>query len=150
MDWTALTANLAGKYTGLANSDASETLRTSHATPPDNVICPCAITLLAGMANVSTHASWITGTAQVDVMVLLEPAGDVPRRYAALLRWVGPALTAAMAGNTLGMSGDIAGSVPVDIDVALAGESEVYAGMPWDMVRVRYDVPWRQQTAVTP
>lgn len=150
MDWPTLTANLAGKYTNLANSDSSDTLRASHANAPDNIVCPCAVTLLAGMANVSTHASWITGTAQVDVLVLLDPSGDVPRRYAALLKWIGPAITAAMSGNTLAMPDDIAGSIPADVDVALAGESEVYAGMPWDMVRIRYDIPWRQQTSVTP
>ena len=151
MDWPELATALAGKYTGLANSDASATLRASYDAAPDVPVAPCAITILAGLRNVQPEgATWLTGVAMLDVLLLLDPAADVPRRYAALLRWVGPALTAAMSGVQLGMYNSIAGALPEDVEIALAGESEVYAGLPWDMVRVRYGVPFRDRVTVTP
>ena len=151
MDWTALTEALAAKYEGLANADASETLRASHATTPDAPVAPCAVTVLAGLGDIAPEGpGWLTGFANVDVMILLAPVPDVPRRYAAMLRWVGPATTAAMSGVMLGMTSSVAGAVPVDVEVALAGDSEVYAGLPWDLVRVRYRIPYRDRVTVTP
>ncbi len=151
MDWSALTAALAAKYTDLANADASDTLRESYDVAQDDPITPCALTLMAGLADVGPEGpGWLTGKANVDVLILLEPKADVPHRYAALLRWLGPATTAAMSGVMLGMTSSVAGAVPVDVEVALAGDSEVYAGLPWDMVRVRYRIPYRDRVTVTP
>lgn len=149
MDYPALVTALAATYTGLANVDSSDTLRASYDVAPDAPVVPCAITLLAGLENVEAQGmTYLVGDAMLDVLVLLEPSADVPRRNSALLRWVSPALTAALSSVQLGMTGSIAGAVPVDLEVSLAGESEVYAGLPWDSVRVRYRVPFLHRVEI--
>lgn len=151
IDWTARTAALAALYDGLSSADGSVTLRASHAAAPDSIAAPCAVTLVAGFSALSFEGSaWLTGTADIDVLVLLEPSADVPRRYAALLKWVQPAMTAAVGAVRLGDPSGIAAAVPVSSEFALAGDSEVYAGMPWDMVRVRYQVPFRERVVMVP
>lgn len=151
LDLPAAVTALAAKYAGLANADGSDTLRASYDAAQDGIAAPCAVTVLAGLTGVqSAGGTGLTGTAEIDVLILLEPAADVPRRWAALLRWVGPALAASLVGNTLGQTDALAGAVPTEVDPTLAGDSAVYAGLPWDTVRVRYAVPFRLQHSVTP
>lgn len=151
LDLAAAATALAARYAGLVNADASDTLRASHDAAPDGLVTPCAVTMLASLDNVaSIGGTGLTGTASYDVMVLLSAGSTVDRRYAALLRWVGPALSAALTGNTLGQADALAGAVPSSVEVALAGDSAVYDGLPWDMVRVRYSIPFRLQATVTP
>lgn len=151
LDLYASVDALAAKHDGLSNADGSATLRASHGTSPGAIVTPCAVTTIAGLSDVQAlGGTGLAGTAILDVLFLLSPAATVELRYAALLRWVMPAMTAALTGNTLGQPDALAGAVPTDLEVALAGDSDVYDGLPWDTVRVRYSVPFRLQAAVTP
>lgn len=147
MDWPAITASIAARYTALPDG-AGHTLRASHDVLPDGIVAPCAVTILRRFEGVEVMAGWLTGTAVFDVMILLDPSADLPRRTAALLRWVSPATIATLGAVQLGLPANIAGAVPGATAVEFAGESEVYAGMPYDMVRVSIVVPWREQVTV--
>jgi hypothetical protein len=147
IDWPAVTTTIAGRYDTLSDG-AGHTLRASHDVPPDGIVCPCAVTILRSLRDVEVYAGWITGTAVYDVMVLLDPLPDVPRRTAALLRWVGPATIATLGAVQLSLPANISAAVPSGTAVELAGESDVYAGMPYDMVRVSLDVRFRAQVTV--
>lgn len=151
LDLMAACTALAGKYQGLANSDGSSALRQSYEAPPSDPAFPCAWTVIADISDIeAAGGTGLTGTAAIDVLILLEPSADVQRRYADLSRWVMPALRAALTGNTLGQADALAGAVPRRVEVALAGESDVYDGLQLDMVRVRYEVDFRLQRSVTP
>ena len=146
-----MTTALAACYAGLANADASDTLRSASGAMDVPLATPCAVVLLANLAGVGPEGStWLTGTAEVDALVMLDPSADLPRRYAAMLRWLGPALTATMPGVQLGLHANISGAVPSAVEVALAGDSAVYAGLPYDLVRVRYSIPFRDRVTVLP
>ncbi|MFN8631197.1 MAG: hypothetical protein U0838_13040 [Chloroflexota bacterium] len=151
LEITAAWSALAAKHAGLANADGSSTLRQSYDALPADPVFPCAWTVLADLSGIeAAGGTGLTGTASFDVLILLEPQADVPRRHAALGKWVMPALQAALAGNALGQPDALAGAVPTLVEPRLAGDSEVYDGLDLDSVRVRYEVPFRLQRAVAP
>lgn len=147
MDWPAVTTTLAGRYDALSDG-AGHTLRASHATLPDAIVAPCAVTILRSLRDVAVYAGWMTGTAVYDVIVLLDPVPDMPRRTAALLRWVSPATIATLGAVQLALPANISGAVPDGTAVEMAGESDVYAGMPYDLVRVTINVAFRERVTV--
>jgi hypothetical protein len=147
IDWPALTATIAGRYTGLADT-AGNTLRASHDVLPDAIVAPCAVSIFRGLQEVAVYAGWMTGKATVDVLILVEPIADLPRRTAAILAWVGPAVVATLGNVQLSLPANVASAVPGEAVVEMAGESEVYAGLAYDMVRVPITVEFRQQVAV--
>jgi hypothetical protein len=148
IDWTAVTATIAGRYTGLADT-GGKTLRASHDVLPDGIAAPCAVTIFRGLRDVEVYAGWMTGTANVDVLILLDPIADLPRRTAAVLAWVGPAALALLGNVQLSLPANVSSAVPTDAVVEMAGESDVYAGLPYDLVRVPVAVTFRQQVTVT-
>jgi hypothetical protein len=149
MDWAAVCERIALPYAGLSDG-AGHTLRGAHALPPDAPVPPCAIVVLRGLDAIEVYAGWMTGTALVDALVLLDPSADVPRRMAALLRWTGPAATCGLAHVQIDDLDGVSGCVPGSAEVSLAGDSPDYGGMPFDMVRVPYRVSFRQRVAVAP
>ena len=151
MDWPGLCAALAARYVGLSNAAGTSTLRAAHDVAPDNIVTPCAVARMGQITGIALQgATFYTGRAAVDVLILLDPASDVPHRDAALLEWIRPAMTAAVGGIGLGMYGDIAGATVSSVEPILAGsEDNDYAGMPYDMVRVRYDIEFLERVTVT-
>ena len=147
MDWPTTQASIAAAFTGLSDG-AGTTLRASHAQPPDAIVTPCAVTILRGFEGVSIAGSRVTGRAKFDVLVLLDPTPDVPRRYAAMLRFTGPALVAILAHMQLGNTAEIASVLPVSASPDLAGDSPDYAGLPYDLVRVALEVEFAYTVSV--
>ena len=151
LDIVGTVTALAAKYASLPNSDASDTLRASYALDPDGIATPCALTMISDITSIETAGgTGLTGSLQMDVLILLDSSGPVDRRWAAMGKWVQPALTASLSGNALGQAGSLAGAIPIECETALAGDSAVYDGLPYDSVRVRYSVPFRLQAGVTP
>lgn len=149
MDWQAVGTAIAAAYTGLSDG-AGNTLRASHAAPPDAPTAPCAVVILRGFDSWERQNHWITGIALYDVLILLAPTADVPRRYAAMLRWITPAAAALSSGIQLGMAGEVSGALVGSIAPSLAGDSPDYAGLPFDSLRVPVRVGFRFLDQVTP
>jgi hypothetical protein len=150
MDWPAVAATIATAYAGLSDG-AGATLRASHDVPPDSIVAPCAVTILRTFDGVEVQANgWVTGTAVFDVLILLDPSADVPRRYAALLRWVTPAMVATLAHVQIGLPGSVSGAVPGNTVVSLAGDNPTYDGMPYDLVQVPIRVGFRDRETMAP
>jgi hypothetical protein len=147
MDWPAVSASLASAYTGLSDG-AGNTLRASHDKLPDGIVAPCAVVVLHSFDDVTIYAGWMTGVAVFDVLILLEPMADLPRRYAALLRWVTPAMLATLPHVQLGLPANVSQAVPGSVEVSPAGDSPDYAGLPYDLVRVSIRVSFRDQVTV--
>ena len=147
MDWPAVTTTIAGRYEGLSDG-AGHTLRASHDVLPDGIVAPCAVTILRRFEGVEVYAGWMIGTAVYDVLVLLDPSTDLPRRTAALLRWVAPSVIATLGAVQLALPGNVSGAVPGATVVSLGGDDEVYAGLPYDLIRVPILVSFREQVTV--
>lgn len=146
MDWPAVTTTIAGRYTGLSNG--SKTLRASHSVLSDAIVAPCAVAIFRGLRDVAVFAGWMTGTAMVDVLILVDPVADLPRRTAAILAWVSPAVIAMLGNVQVSLPANVSSAVPSEAVVEMAGDSEVYAGLPYDMVRIPIVVSFREQVTV--
>lgn len=149
MDWGAVCDAIAAPYGGLSDG-AGTTLRSAEALPPDAPTPPCAVAVFRSVNDVVVMSGWMTGTATVDLMVLLAPEADVPRRMAALLRYMTPALSCGLAHVQIGMLPEVSSCVPTSATASLAGDSPDYAGMPFDMILLPYLVTFRTRAAVAP
>lgn len=149
MDWVVVAQSLAAPLEGLSDG-AGTTLRAAHAMPPDDVVPPCAVSVMRGFSDTTRAYGWASGTANFDVLVLLAPTGDLARRATALLRWITPVSAAISAHIQLGDYAHISGAIVGNVQVELAGQADDYAGLPYDMLRVPVGVQFREQEVMAP